>query len=100
MRSAITFSLLWRKFGRCGGISRSEFFDYFEGISRGIALELTNCRRLCGSLTLGSLRRLIAGFQPPQFFVRLEQDAPLLAAISQLTGWPEQNQGRAVVPRA
>jgi predicted transcriptional regulator len=76
-------STLWRKFGSISGISRSEFFDYFDGISQGMALELTNCRRLCASVTLESLRRFNAGFQPPQFFVRLKQGAPLLAAISE-----------------
>lgn len=74
-------STLWRKFGACSGISRSEFFSYFDGISRGTAIELTNCRRLFNSVTLESLRRLSAGFQPPQFFIRLEQKAPLLAGI-------------------
>jgi predicted transcriptional regulator len=75
-------STLWRKFGSLSGISRSEFFEYFDGISQGTALELTNCRRLCSSVSLESLRRFSAGFQPPQFFAHLRQGAPLLAAIS------------------
>jgi predicted transcriptional regulator len=74
-------STLWRKFGGTSGISRREFFDYFEGIGKGTALELTNCRRLHSSISLQSLRRLSAGFQPPQFFVRLKQDAPILSSI-------------------
>jgi predicted transcriptional regulator len=76
-------STLWRKFGSLSGISRSEFFNYFDGISEGTALELTNCRRLFTSVTLKSLRRFNAGFHPPQFFTRLKHGAPLLAAILQ-----------------
>jgi predicted transcriptional regulator len=72
---------LWRKFGEISGISRSEFFDYFEGIGKGTALELTNCKRLNSSISLESLRHFSAGFQPPQFFFRLKQGAPLLAGI-------------------
>jgi predicted transcriptional regulator len=77
-------STLWRKFGPHSGISRTEFFEYFTGVARGVALELTDCRRLCASVPLESLRRFSAGFQPPQFFARLKEGAPLLAAISQV----------------
>lgn len=76
-------STLWRMFGAASGISRSEFFDYFAGIARGTALELTNSRRLCVSVSLASLRRFSGSFQPPQFFLRLRRGAPILAAISQ-----------------
>lgn len=76
-------STLWRKFGPHSGISRGEFFDYFDGIAQGTALELTKCRRLRSSVSLESLRRFCGSFQPPQFFVRLHHGAPLLAAISQ-----------------
>jgi len=81
-------STLWRKFGSLSGISRSEFFEYFDGIAQGTALELTNCTRLYSSVSLASLRRFCAGFQPPQFFIRLKQGAPLLAAISQAASVP------------
>lgn len=75
-------STLWRKFGPLCGISRSEFFDYFDGVGHGTGLELTNCTRLFTSVSLESLRRFSVGFQPPQFFTRLHQGAPLLTAIS------------------
>jgi predicted transcriptional regulator len=81
-------STLWRKFGSFSGISRSEFFDYFDGVAQGTALELTNCRRLYSSVSLESLRRFYAGFHPPQFFIRLKHGAPLLAAISQAAVLP------------
>jgi predicted transcriptional regulator len=86
-------STLWRKFGPLSGISRSEFFDYFDGTAQGTALELTNCRRLCSSVSLESLRRFYSGFQPPQFFTRLKQGAPLLVAISQAAVLPAAASG-------
>jgi predicted transcriptional regulator len=75
---------LWRKFGGIAGISRSEFFTYFSGINAGTALELTDCRRLKIAIPLESLRRTAAGFHPPQFFVRLKHDTPLLVRLLQV----------------
>jgi predicted transcriptional regulator len=74
-------STLWRKFGPACGISRGEFFSYFEGVTQAMALELSECRRLGSSLTLESLRQFNAGFQPPQFFARLKIGTPLMRAI-------------------
>jgi predicted transcriptional regulator len=74
-------STLWRKFGPVCGITRAEFFDYFEEIELGTALELSDCRRLASSFTLESLRQFNARFQPPQFFARLKRGTPLLTAI-------------------
>ena len=71
--------VLWRAFGESSGVSRSEFFEYFDGISKGTALELTNCKRLPTSISLASLRRISVGFHPPQFFSRLKPGTPLLA---------------------
>jgi predicted transcriptional regulator len=76
-------STLWRKFGPVSGISRCEFFDYFDGINQGTALELSNCKRLSSAVPLALLRRLSLGFHPPQFFTRLSSDAAVLSAISQ-----------------
>lgn len=89
-------STLWRKFGPLSGISRSEFFDYFYGISQGTALELTGSRRLCTSVTLEALRRFSVGFHPPQFFARLKHGAPLLAAISQAATRVDATLGHGV----
>ena len=47
---------LWRRFGAVSGISRSEFFEYFADRDQGIALELSDCRRLTHAFDLGALR--------------------------------------------
>jgi predicted transcriptional regulator len=75
---------LWRRFGAVSGISRSEFFEYFADREQGIALELSDCRRLSRAFDLEALRRFHQGFQPPQFFTRLRRDTPLWIAMSEL----------------
>lgn len=74
-------STLWRKFADVCGITRREFFDYFNGLSTGFALGLRDPQRLAGALTLTELREASAGFQPPQFFIRLSADSPLVHAM-------------------
>jgi predicted transcriptional regulator len=78
-------STLWRKFGPVCGITRTEFFKYFEDVEQGTALELSDCRRLVCSFSLDSLRQFNARFQPPQFFARLKRGTPLLTAICRPT---------------
>jgi predicted transcriptional regulator len=75
---------LWHRFGAVSGVSRSEFFEYFAERDQGIALELSDCRRLAPAFDLKALRRLHHGFQPPQFFTRLRHDTPLGIAMSEL----------------
>nr|WKF59656.1 hypothetical protein HUO10_004167 [Paraburkholderia busanensis] len=72
---------LWRRFANVCGITRREFFDYFNGISKGFALGLHDPQRLAGAVSLTELRQASAGFQPPQFFSRIAPDSPLLRAI-------------------
>lgn len=72
---------LWRRFGSVSGLSRAEFFEYFSGVTRGVALVLGDSRRLTQQLSLQALRAIDGQFQPPQFFRRLEQGLPLLEAI-------------------
>lgn len=75
---------LWHKFGAVSGVSRGEFFEYFAERDQGIALELSDCRRLAQGFDLKALRHLHHGFQPPQFFTRLRCDTPLGIAMSEL----------------
>lgn len=72
---------LWRRFAKVCGITRNEFFEYFEGRPKGFALGLHDPQRLAGSVSLTELREASAGFQPPQFFIRIAPGSPLLQAI-------------------
>ncbi|NML34691.1 transcriptional regulator [Paraburkholderia antibiotica] len=74
-------STLWRRFANVCGITRREFFQYFDGVAKGFALSLHEPRRLAGSISLTELRQASAGFQPPQFFTRIALGSPLLQAI-------------------
>jgi predicted transcriptional regulator len=73
---------LWRRFGLVSGLSKEEFFAYFNGVTRGFALVLEGARRLKQALSLDSLRSVAEGFNPPQFFVRLTPEHPLLSAMT------------------
>ena len=73
---------LWRRFGTVSGLSRSEFFDYFDGVAQGVALVLEGAERLHRSLSLEALREIADGFQPPQFFARLSAQHPLFGIVT------------------
>ena len=75
-------STLWRRFGSVSGLSRAEFFEYFSGVTLGIALVLEDSKRLTQQLSLEALRAIDGQFQPPQFFRRLGKGQPLLEAIT------------------
>jgi predicted transcriptional regulator len=75
-------STLWRRFGPISGLSRAEFFEYFNGAAQGTALVLKDSRRLAKQFTLKTLRGIDGRFQPPQFFVRLSNERLLLQAIT------------------
>ncbi|MBI1888198.1 MAG: transcriptional regulator [Nitrosomonadales bacterium] len=71
-------AVLWCRFGTVSGLSKSEFFDYFSGVTEGVALELSDTKELRQPISLSSLREIKSSFQPPQFFVRLIASNPVL----------------------
>lgn len=72
---------LWRRFKLTCGLSRSEFFEYFDGAAQGFALVLEGAQRLQQTLTLARLRQIANGFQPPQFFTWLTVDHRLFKTV-------------------
>lgn len=83
---------LWRRFGSCSGLERTEFFDYFDGVKRGFAFSLRDAQVLPNPVSLAGLREVSSGFQPPQFFSRIEAGGPLLSAMS-AGKQPRSNEG-------
>lgn len=71
---------LWRRFGSVSGLSKTEFFAYFDGVEQGCAIVLEDAQPLRTALSLGALRKIAGTFQPPQFFVRLTEQNPILGA--------------------
>lgn len=80
-------STLWKKFSGVSGLTRREFFAYFNGVSKGFALSLTEAERLHKPVTLESLREGGSGFHPPQFFMRLSPGNCILKLLHE-TGRP------------
>jgi len=66
---------IWKGYGDQTGISKDEFDIYFRGRDVAHGLILTEIRVLNRPLSLGRIRELISGFQPPQFFCRLNGNA-------------------------
>ena len=84
-RHLLAPTTLWRRFGDVSGLTRKEFFAYFDGTSRGFALELESPSRLRTGVPLDELRSVSDGFHPPQFFQHLSHKGPLLAALLECT---------------
>lgn len=74
-------SALWRRYGSVSGLTKREFFEYFDGSQLGIALTLEGSSRLRNYISLDALRELCESFQPPQFFARLSADHPIHDAV-------------------
>lgn len=74
-------STLWRKFGAVSGLTRGEFYGYFEGVDQGFALEITKPKRMNSSVSLEDLRKVSSGFHPPQFFTYLPAQHPIYGAV-------------------
>jgi len=70
-------STVWRKYGPVSGLTKSEFMNYFEGSITASALGISSPQRLRSAVSLDSLRLASPGFQPPQFFCRLDRDSTL-----------------------
>lgn len=79
-----THSAIWRKYGKYTGITKSEFCDYVEGSDKATAIKLVSVRKVKPAPKLEVLRAAKMGFQPPQSYVRLSTDNPLLERLIQL----------------
>ena len=76
-------SALWRKLGKKSGITRAEFFDYFQGKSKAHALVIKRVWKLSAPICLTALRRRKGGFRPPQNFHYLKRnESSLLASFA------------------
>lgn len=68
-------STVWRKFGPVSGLSKSEFMNYFDGAFVASAMALSGSKKLKTPVTLDTLRAVVPGFHPPQFYCRLNADS-------------------------
>lgn len=72
---------LWNEFGAVSGLSENEFLGYLDGVEEGVVLVLEDARYLRLPISLAALREIAGGFNPPQFFMRLDDEHPLGATI-------------------
>ncbi|MBN3814064.1 transcriptional regulator [Paraburkholderia sp. Ac-20347] len=77
----LTPSQIWRRFGTCSGLEKTEFFNYFDGRDQAFALELKSVQKLKQEVPLGKLRDVSSGFHPPQFFTRIDPTGALANAM-------------------
>ena len=61
---------IWQKHRSATGVDYASFTEYFAGTTEAVAILLAAVRRV-QPITLGELRRIRAGFHPPQVLVRL-----------------------------
>lgn len=68
---------MWKKHGASICISRKEFDAYTKGRHIVSAIGLRNVTPLDNAICLETMRQYEKGFQPPQFFSRLDPDRAL-----------------------
>jgi predicted transcriptional regulator len=72
---------IWCRFGSQAGVTRTEFFQYFDGCELASAVELERPERGGAELSLESLRGF--GFEPPQSW-RYVDEASACAIVREL----------------
>lgn len=75
-------SSLWRKFGPVSGLARNEFLGYLDGLAEGVVLVLEDVKALREPLSLEALRAIAEGFNPPQFFIRIDEEHPFFPSLT------------------
>lgn len=73
---------LWSEFEKSSAVSRTEFLQYFDGLSEGAAIKLASVETLVEPIDLGALRAI--GMEPAQGWRYL--DAPAARALLDLAG--------------
>ena len=63
---------LWRRVQDMAGVTRSEYRNYFDGLTEGVGIFVGNAVRFSQPLPLSELRLLWPRFHPPQGFRYLD----------------------------
>jgi predicted transcriptional regulator len=73
---------MWGKVGDVSGTTYEKFMSYCRGRSEIFILWLSDVRRLVEGPDLETIRSHVPGFVPPQSFMWLAPEAPLLKVLS------------------
>lgn len=72
---------LWNKISDVSGTTYDRFLSYSNGCSDVFILWLTHVQKLADAPSLNDIRTELPGFMPPQSFMWLSQDTPLLRIL-------------------
>ncbi|MBU1285970.1 MAG: ASCH domain-containing protein [Gammaproteobacteria bacterium] len=72
---------MWRKHGKDICIPKEEFDEYTKLRDVVVAVGLLNIRALDEEVCLETMRKCESGFQPPQFFLKLNPDRALYSVF-------------------
>ena len=73
---------IWRRFHKRMCIDRVRFEEYVGDRVRVTALVLKDVRKLDSPVPIGSIRRVVRSFHPPQFYSRVMPDSRLFGALN------------------
>lgn len=80
---ADTPKMLWAKYKDAAGIGETEFFDYFEGLKSGFAIEVKNVQSCKPPF---DPRLLMPNFEPPQSYLYLPKKKKESSKLSDFMG--------------
>ena len=88
---------IWKRFHERMCIDQVRFEEYVGDRARVTALVLKDVRRLDTSVPIGSIRRVVRSFHPPQFYSRVAPESRLFRALNgswqAADPWPNAVQG-------
>ena len=73
---------IWKRFCKQICIDQEGFEDYVGNRDQVSALVLGDVRKMDTPVTIGSIRRVVSAFQPPQFYARITPGSGLFRALN------------------
>jgi len=61
---------LWKKFNRVGGIQKTDFFRYFDGLDKGFTIKIDKVKKFDKGF---DPKKIIENFTAPQSYIYLEK---------------------------
>lgn len=83
---------LWKKYRERAGVAFDEFAEYFRDSEVCCAVLLKDCRALKTEVKLDALKREVASFHPPQFYMTLRKQNPMLRFLNGRREFREQQR--------
>ena len=77
---------IWEKHRHLISISESSFKQYVNDSKKISAIVTKSIQKLPIEIKLEDIRKIVPGFQPPQFLKYMRDDDPILSAILTITG--------------